>query len=313
LLYKRIAKLGKVTTSEKKLADFFEHKYPLIALESVTSISEKVGVGKATVVRFISRLGYKGFADFQKQVRKELIHQYESPFTRYTDGEQRVGHPIPDYLANYIAHAKKTFNEIQRRISQSELLKAAQIMARCKGTLYVAGQGASHSLAHLFWVKALYLRDRIVLIQNLTSALPHQLAGVSREDVLFGISSQRYGCNTFQVAQWFYQREAAIIMLTDRELTPFSDLTTMQFVAPSDGISMLDSNCARVAVIESLIVAMEKDLSGEIKRRAEICESLFSSFSMFVPQQSFRTASGVANLKEKVAMLDKKRHFQNHR
>jgi DNA-binding MurR/RpiR family transcriptional regulator len=84
------------------------------------------------------------------------------------------------------------------------------------------------------------------------------------------------------VTQWFKEKDAAIILVTDRELNPFSKLSTIQFVAPSDGISMLDSNCARLLVIESLIMAMENELGTEIQRRAEICENLFNNFSMFM-------------------------------
>jgi DNA-binding MurR/RpiR family transcriptional regulator len=282
LLYKNIAKLGKLSASEKKLADFFEHKYPLIALESLTSISKKVEVGKATVVRFISKLGYKSFADFQKQLQKELIHQFESPFIRYSDRNLSLDHQTPDFLSKCLAYAEKSFAEIRRRIDPVDLLKAAHMMAACKGTIYIVGAGASHSFAHFLWVNTLYLRDRVVLIQDLASSLPHQLVSVCNKDLLFAISSRRYSLQSLQVVKWFKHKDASIILVTDRELTPFADLTTIKFTVPSIGLSMFDSNIGRLLILESLIMAMGKELNTEITSRAETCENLFKSFSTFI-------------------------------
>jgi DNA-binding MurR/RpiR family transcriptional regulator len=66
-LLSRIQKLGKLTPSEAKIADFFRRDYPRVAMDTVTAISKKTKTSKATVARFISKLGYEGFTQFQDQ------------------------------------------------------------------------------------------------------------------------------------------------------------------------------------------------------------------------------------------------------
>jgi len=56
-LIERIRALKKLTPSEAKIAVFLSRCFPEIVFENVTTISPKSGVSKATVVRFISRLG----------------------------------------------------------------------------------------------------------------------------------------------------------------------------------------------------------------------------------------------------------------
>ena len=76
-IFDRIRALEHLTPSETKIAQYLDKAYPLLALETVTSISERARVGRATVVRFISRLGYSSFAEFQQSLRKELLFKLE--------------------------------------------------------------------------------------------------------------------------------------------------------------------------------------------------------------------------------------------
>ena len=77
-IFDRIRSLEHLTPSETKIAQYLDKAYPLLALETVTSISQRARVGRATVVRFISRLGYSSFAEFQQSLRKELLLKLEA-------------------------------------------------------------------------------------------------------------------------------------------------------------------------------------------------------------------------------------------
>jgi DNA-binding MurR/RpiR family transcriptional regulator len=95
-----------------------------------------------------------------------------------------------------------------------------------------------------------------------------------------------------------------VILITDRELTPLTGLATIQLVVRSEGLSMFDSNCSRLAVIEALVLAMIRQLEAQIQNRAEVCESLFESFSTFVPW-----AGGIPRSKSyKALVLGEKKH-----
>ncbi len=281
-LLNRIRQLEKLTSSEAKIAQFISRVYPLIALETVTSISEKAGVGKATVVRFISRLGYDGFTDFQEKVREELVQRLEPPIKRHSSRMARLTDEGADYLGQHINLARKTMDEVHKRIDPQQIQAAAEIMATSEGALYVQGQMDSHSLAHLFWTQAMYLRDRVRLISNLNSSLPHQLIDISEKDVLLAISRHRYTQETYLVTRRFAKQGAKIVLITDREVSPHSEFATVQLVVLSDGVSMFDSNCTRLVVLEALTTAMTRILDDRLWERAKVCETLFEDFSTFM-------------------------------
>ena len=282
-LLDRIRKLDKLSASEAKIAELFEESYPLTALETVTSISAKSCVGKATVVRFISRLGFKNFKEFNEQLKEELTVRLESPYTRFSKNKSDSAVDKDDLLGRFIEHARKDMEEAHARIDPEHILAAGKIMASCQGVLYLAGQGESYSLAHLFCNQLLYLRENVTFLQGLVSNLPHKLIDVTPNDVLFAIARQRYGYQTYRTCKWFSRRGATVILLTDKEVSPSSEVADIQLVARSQGPGMFANNLSRLAVLETLTWLMSSLLEGSLIERSEICEKLFEDFDVFMP------------------------------
>ena len=282
-LSQRIARLERPTKSEAKILNLLERSWPLIALETLTSIAEKAGTGKATVVRFISRLGYESFQEFQDQMRKDLIYHIESPFRYYADRKTSLPSGVEDFFGRYVGHVTGALKEAHVRLDPRMLREAAQYLAKCPGRLYAVGQGESHAMAYLFWNQAMYLRDRVHLVEDINASLPHQLINVSEQDALLAIARRRYGHQTHNVCRWFSARGAKVVLLSDRELTPNSELADIQLVVRSEGPAMFNSNCPRLSVLETIIWMMTHFLEKEIDQRSKVCENLFKEFSIFVP------------------------------
>ena len=89
-LIDKIRSLKKLTPSEAKIAEYFSRNYAEIVFENVTSISQKTGVSKATVVRFISKLGYHKFSAFRNELRHSALLQRKPLPTRYTFKKKQV-------------------------------------------------------------------------------------------------------------------------------------------------------------------------------------------------------------------------------
>ena len=108
---KRIRSVGNMTKAEARLAEFFEQNYPIGCLGTLTSISVEVNVGKATVNRFISRLGFNGFTDFQNHIREEVVKYVDGPIDRYSINKSKRDGDRVDYLLESTNLAQKNIIE----------------------------------------------------------------------------------------------------------------------------------------------------------------------------------------------------------
>lgn len=60
------------TKSEVKIAEYIKQYYDNVMYLSITELSDLIGVGEATILRFCRKMGYKGYQDFKLAIAKEL-------------------------------------------------------------------------------------------------------------------------------------------------------------------------------------------------------------------------------------------------
>jgi DNA-binding MurR/RpiR family transcriptional regulator len=282
-LPERIRGLGRLTTSETKIADFLQRTYPEVVFETATSIAQNAGVSKATVVRFVSRLGYRGFAHFQGELQREIHLRLENPLERFPWRKKQIRERGDDYLGENIACIIRNLRKTHERVDARTFMEVARIIALGAGTLYIVSNLGSFGLAYYFWYYLHYVRDRTCLLTNLGSSLPNQLFHVTSDDALFLITYRRYSRQTQLVAEHFARKGAKILLLSDVEVTPFSPLADLILVAPSEAAFMFESRCACLAVLESLLTAVTHLLEDTLEARFKSADGALEHFGALVP------------------------------
>src|SRR5215218_4529378 len=70
------------TPSEKRAAHALLSHYPFAGLGTVAEFAARAGISAPSVLRFVTRLGFGGFPEFQKHLREELEAQLKSPLMK---------------------------------------------------------------------------------------------------------------------------------------------------------------------------------------------------------------------------------------
>lgn len=290
----RLRALENLTASESKIARYMETQYPLIAFETIYSISEKCEVGTATVTRFVSRLGYDSFSDFMAQVRLEVSLQLDTPIQRFStlrDTSPRESHEYFD------THADLTLRNIERtrnRIKATDFENAVDLLAgKNGGRLYVAGSATSHGLAYYFYMLATYMRSNVILLEPSPSSLAHDLIDVTNDDTLLAILHYRFSTQTIEVAEWFAQHGSSVVVISDRELTPITKLATVQLYSCSDGSVMFNSRVSTLLIIEALLASMAPLLEHDVYERYQVFEDLQTRLGVFASPPDTNAIGGL--------------------
>lgn len=279
-LIRRIRSLDRLTSGETKIADYMCRQYPEVAFENVTSISHKAGVSKATVVRFIKRLGYDGFARFHDSLRVDMMEEYTSPKQRFSLLEQQLDGDR-NLLDQNFAVIMKNLQQALARIDRVHFDQIARLISNAERPLFLVGQRTSYGLAYMFHSLLGYVRPRITFLEMQSSMLPDVLAEIGPGDMLFAVSFRRYARMTCQVAGHFANRGATVMAVVDSEFSPLSEFVTHQLVVPLEGLSMFRSRCAATAVLESLAIAA---LQFCDTNRSASMEALFEEFGVYQPK-----------------------------
>ena len=88
------AALPDLTRAERQLATHILSHYPVAALGSITILAKAAAVSTPTVVRLVQKLGYKGYPDYQANLRGEVEAMLTSPLAkhdRWAGGVPEIG------------------------------------------------------------------------------------------------------------------------------------------------------------------------------------------------------------------------------
>src|SRR5215472_18726264 len=103
-----------LSPAERKLARVLLASYPIAGLESVARFAERAGVSPPTVTRFITKLGFRGYPEFQETLRREVQSRLSSPLARYRDEPKRYS-AVDDALEVSAHNLKATLELLSER------------------------------------------------------------------------------------------------------------------------------------------------------------------------------------------------------
>lgn len=282
-LLQRLSQLEEMTPSEKKLAKMFRREYPQLAFDNLTGISEKAGVGKATVTRFVQRLGYLNFYEFSKTLRNEVMNHMDSPLQRLNLMTQDApSSSSPDQI--FSRHLDAAISNLQRTKelhSGKDFATAVDLLADVKRPLFLMGAVSAEGLMSHFALLLSYFRDNVTLLNGNVSTIAHRITRLSPDAVLFAFSYDRYPKITGTTMRVFREAGCQTILVTERRSSPLLRHTTVPILVEAEGPGMFKSRCAGVAAMEALLAALTPRFSGEATRRIESMTRLFSEFDVY--------------------------------
>jgi hypothetical protein len=95
--------LAKLSNAERQIARLVIEKYPMSALGDIKDIAKLASVSPPTITRFVRRLGFERFVDFQRAIRLEVQDTEASPLAllkRHKRCLQQLRMPPCSLMAN---------------------------------------------------------------------------------------------------------------------------------------------------------------------------------------------------------------------
>jgi len=263
------ARLGDLTPTERRAAHVLLSNYPFAGLETVAQFAARAGVSAPSILRFIARLGFGAYADFQRRLKEELEAQLQSPLMKQPPGG-REGAAFSGFAAAVISNMTQTFDAI----APAEFDAILNIIADTKRRLHVVGGRLTEALA-LYAVRHLrVIRPDVALVEGQAATWRDQVIDFGKRDVLIVFDIRRYQDDVIHLAEEAADRGTTIVLFTDQWLSPIARLARHVISARIAVPSHWDSNAAIFAVIEALVAGATKALWDVAEPRMKALEEL---------------------------------------
>ena len=265
-------RLNDLSPAERKLARVLLASYPIAGLESVARFADRAHVSPPTVTRFITKLGFRGYPEFQETLRHEVQARLSSPLTRYRDAQPARG--TDSVLNDALEVANHNLKATLDVLSHRDVNEAVELIADVRRRVLVLGGRVSAPLARYLGGQLHLLRPGIGLVDSERSAPAQQLIDMRKGDVLVVFDYRRYQADTIESARVASAQGCNVILFTDPWLSPASAFARQVMVTSVDTVGPFDSLVGAVAVVEAVVAAVLSRLGPRAQSRMQSLERL---------------------------------------
>ena len=263
---------------QKRIASYILENYDKAAFMTASKLGKLVGVSESTVVRFASVLGYDGYPSMQRALQEMIRSRLTS-----TQRIQQAGELLDqqDVLGAVLNSDMENLREMEAQADRREFDEVVERIRKARH-IYILGVRSSSFVAGYLNFYMHLMFENVTLVQtNAAGEILEQLFRIGPEDVLLAISFPRYSKVTINTVQFARDRGAAIIAVTDNDLSPIYQMADAALLAPCEMISFVDSMVAPVSILNALLVALANRMGTDVSATFAELEDIWNEYSVF--------------------------------
>ncbi|WP_156917462.1 MurR/RpiR family transcriptional regulator [Salinarimonas rosea] len=262
------ASFPSLTNAERRAARALLARYPSMGLDTVGLFAERAGVSGPTVLRFIAKLGFSGYAEFRRALREEMEAMQEFPLTRPSQASGGASdiEPLGEKLAATIA-------DTLAMCQGADAARFLDLVRDERRIVYLLGGDFTEAAARHLEFHLRKMRPRVVLLDHDLVRRADVLADLRRNDVLIAFDIRRYQRDTVATLRLARGRGAKTVLFTDQWMSDGAEFADLAFRTRVDGPSRWDSLVGMIALVEVLAQKLDERVWPNARKRIEVIES----------------------------------------
>lgn len=270
----RIAKhQANLTRKERQIARVLVADSPTRGLETVAELGRRASASGATILRFIAKLGFAGYPEFQESLRRELNATLESPLARYRASDEHLAGS--DTLPRYADWSAMLMRQTAELVPTPEFEAIERLLENTRVSISVVGGRFSRSIAELFCYGLSNIRSNVRHIQDDERALVHALLEIRKRDVVIVFDFRRYQENIINFAGLAADAGATLVVITDKWQSPCAKRAQHVLALPVASPSIYDSALAPVMCVEALVALLAERLGPVTEQHTARVDTLY--------------------------------------
>lgn len=242
--------LGTLPAAEKKVAHAFLANYPSIGLSTIAELAGLAGTSAPTVLRFVARLGFESYPDFQRLLRADVQAQLMSPLERARSASPTADNPA---LKASFARIAANLDATLTAVPESEFEAACELLSDQKSACYTLGGRFTDAIAAYMAAHLRIIRPNVQHFDGQTSTWRDQLLDIRPGDVAVLFDIRRYQSDLVRLSELLVERKARILLITDPWLSPIARSARVVLPCVVDANRTWDSSVTLMALAEALI------------------------------------------------------------
>ena len=257
-----------LSPAERRVADVVLGDPQLVAFGTVAAVADRAGTSGASVVRLANRIGLDGFSELQSGIQDELAR-------RLGRAAERIRQPGPPdivgrALATEVDNVVRTFERVERPAFERAI---GLLAGHGRGRVYVCVADASSGVMEQCAAELGMLRDGVVVLTGGDVAVGRLSSSAGQGDVALVLDLPRYDRTVLEAARRLGRANVALVVLTDRALSPLTQHASVVFLVEGSGVGPFDSYVGALALLNALVAGVADRLRATATERLDRVEA----------------------------------------
>lgn len=257
----------RLTASERKLANAILADYPFTGLQQIQELAARTGVSAPSITRFVSKVGFSGYHDFQRQLIAELKESQRSPRDLMSE---KGAAPGGDFLTDYAQRVAEILKTLNATVPPGQFEAVCRLIGDPSRKIFVLGGRISDNVARYLSMHLHQIRPKVFHLAQNSELWPEDILRMRKRDVLVLFDVRRYQADLAQLAALVRERrKASIVLVTDKWMSPIARDGDVVVPLPIDAGTAWDTAVCLLAFVEALIVKVSEADWPAAKARME--------------------------------------------
>jgi DNA-binding MurR/RpiR family transcriptional regulator len=269
---KEIAEQRHLLTPKARILSNYILKNPRKAVFMTTKeLAKTCDVSEATVVRFVSQLGYKGYGAFQQALRDFV--DTELTLLDRADMSGMKG-PGTDRLSRVVFEEIDNLKQFHETADMDALKRVVDYLETDK-PIYVIGSRLSYTFAYYLGWSLTKIRRDVRIIKGSDSTSIDWLTIAAPESLVIIIATTRYPNELIRLGKMVRRLGLTLLVIADSSLCPLTHFAHLSLIAPSKNIPFIGNPTTISCIINYLVLELASRNGVRLKIHQEKLEQAY--------------------------------------
>jgi DNA-binding MurR/RpiR family transcriptional regulator len=276
------SRYDQLSRSERRVADLVIESPLFMSGYTATELAEAARVSKATITRFIAKLGLPSFDDFRRAARDSHIYAAGSPLQLMareiatTHGDLSL--LVDQTLRGDIFNLNQTYSEL----SVDDLAESVRLLSESRKVVF-ADFRKQYALAYYAATLFNAIRQGVSTLPILGASAVDGMLDIGRDDTVITFPFRRPQHDQDVLSRAVIAAGANLVAIGDVWPSPPNQRATIYLRCRSDSVGVFDSFVTPISLINLLFTATANRLGQSAWDRLTLLEEKHKQFETFLP------------------------------
>ncbi len=238
---------------------------------TIKELAETCKTSEATVIRFIDSCGYKGYSDFQQDLKGFL----DTGLSLLDRADlQGISKPGMNRLNNVVLDELSNLQYLYETIDIKKLEQVVKIIVESP-TVFVAGSRLSYTFAYFLGWSLSRIRKGVQILKGSDTTCIDVLANAPENSLVVMIATTRYPNELIKLAKFIRREGYTLVVITDNNMCPIIQFSHCYLKVPINSIAYIGNTSNMMCILKYIVQELASRQGESLQKHQKKLEQVY--------------------------------------